>query len=127
MNNQNVDTAASKTDLVLVTLAVICAVAGVIAFSLLTDQVLGVRLGALAAGLAAGVVLAWFSPTGKRFLNYGRQSWEELRRVVWPTRKETLNTTGLVMAFVFVIAFFLFICDKMIEWGLYDVLLRLTV
>lgn len=127
MNNQNVDTAASKTDLVLVTLAVICAVAGVIAFSLLTDQVLGVRLGALAAGLAAAVVLAWFSPTGKRFLNYGRQSWEELRRVVWPTRKETLNTTGLVMAFVFVIAFFLFICDKLIEWGLYDVLLRLTV
>ena len=127
MNNQNVDTAASKTDLVLVTLAVICAVAGVIAFSLLTDQVLGVRLGALAAGLAAGVVLAWFSPTGKRFLNYGRQSWEELRRVVWPTRKETLNTTGLVMAVVFVIAFFLFICDKLIEWGLYDVLLRLTV
>ena len=127
MNNQNVDTAASKTDLVLVTLAVICAVAGVIAFSLLTDQVLGVRLGALAAGLAAGVVLAWFSPNGKRFLKYGRQSWEELRRVVWPTRKETLNTTGLVMAFVFVIAFFLFICDKLIEWGLYDVLLRLTV
>ena len=127
MNNQNVDTAASKTDLVLVTLAVICAVAGVIAFSLLTDQVLDVRLGALAVGLAAGVVLAWFSPTGKRFLNYGRQSWEELRRVVWPTRKETLNTTGLVMAFVFVIAFFLFICDKLIEWGLYDVLLRLTV
>lgn len=127
MNNQNVETASSKTDLVLVTLAAICAVAGVIAFSLLTEQVLAVRLGALAAGLAAGVVLAWFSPTGKRFLNYGRQSWEELRRVVWPTRKETLNTTGLVMAFVVVIAFFLFVCDKLIEWGLYDVLLRLTV
>ena len=127
MNNQNVETAASKTDLILVTLAAICAVAGVIAFSLLTEQVLAVRLGALAAGLAAGVVLAWFSPTGKRFLNYGRQSWEELRRVVWPTRKETLNTTGLVMAFVVVIAFFLFVCDKLIEWGRYDVLLRLTV
>ena len=127
MNNQNVETAASKTDLILVTLAAICAVAGVIAFSLLTEQGLAVRLGALAAGLAAGVVLAWFSPTGKRFLNYGRQSWEELRRVVWPTRKETLNTTGLVMAFVVVIAFFLFVCDKLIEWGLYDVLLRLTV
>ena len=127
MNNQNVETAASKTDLILVTLAAICAVAGVIAFSLLTEQVLAVRLGALAAGLAAGVVLAWFSPTGKRFLSYGRQSWEELRRVVWPTRKETLNTTGLVMAFVVVIAFFLFVCDKLIEWGPYDVLLRLTV
>ena len=95
MNNQNVEPATSKSDIVLVTLAVLCAVAGVIAFSLLTSQTLAVRLGALFGGLVAGVVLAWFSPSGKRLLNYGRQSWEELRRVVWPTRKETLNTTGL--------------------------------
>lgn len=112
MNNQNVEPATSKSDIVLVTLAVLCAVAGVIAFSLLTSQTLAVRLGALFGGLVAGVVLAWFSPSGKRLLNYGRQSWEELRRVVWPTRKETLNTTGLVMAFVVVIAIFLFLCDQ---------------
>ena len=111
MNNQNVEPATSKSDIVLVTLAVLCAVAGVIAFSLLTSQTLAVRLGALFGGLVAGVVLAWLSPSGKRLLNYGRQSWEELRRVVWPTRKETLNTTGLVMAFVVVIAIFLFLCD----------------
>ena len=127
MNNQNVETSTSKSDTVLVALAILFAVAGVIAFSLLTDQTLAVRLAALAGGLVAGVVLAWFSPSGKRLLNYGRQSWEELRRVVWPTRKETLNTTGLVMAFVVVIAGFLFICDKLIEWGLYDVLLRLSL
>lgn len=127
MNNQNVEPATSKSDIVLVTLAVLCAVAGVIAFSLLTSQTLAVRLGALFGGLVAGVVLAWFSPSGKRLLNYDRQSWEELRRVVWPTRKETLNTTGLVMAFVVVIAIFLFLCDKLIEWGLYDGLLRLSL
>ena len=67
------------------------------------------------------------SPSGKRLLAYGRQSYEELRRVVWPTKKETLNTTGLVMAFVVIMAFFLFICDKIIEWGLYDVLLQMTI
>ena len=103
-----------------------CVVAGVLAFSLLTEQSLAVRLGSLGAGLALGVVIAWFSPSGKRLLQYGRQSYEELRRVVWPTKKETLNTTGLVMAFVVLMAFFLFICDKIIEWGLYDVLLRLS-
>ena len=81
MNNQNVEPATSKSDIVLVTLAVLCAVAGVIAFSLLTSQTLAVRLGALFGGLVAGVVLAWFSPSGKRLLNYGRQSWEELRRL----------------------------------------------
>ena len=87
---------------------------------------LGVRLGVLFGGLLLGIGLAWLSPSGKRLLSYGRQSWDELRRVVWPTKKETLNTTGLVMAFVFIIALFLFICDKIIEWGLYDVLLRLA-
>ena len=67
------------------------------------------------------------SPSGKRLLAYGRQSYDELRRVVWPTKKETLNTTGMVIAFVVIMAFFLFICDKLIEWGLYDFLLRLSL
>ena len=49
------------------TLAVLCAVAGVIAFSLLTSQTLAVRLGALFGGLVAGVVLAWFSPPASAF------------------------------------------------------------
>ena len=85
------------------------------------------RLGVLAGGLVLAVLLAWLSPSGKRLLAYGRQSYEELRRVVWPTKKETLNTTGMVMAFVIVMAFFLFLVDKIIEWGLYDVLLRLSI
>lgn len=127
MNNQNVETSSGTLDKVLVTLAALCVIAGVFAFSLLTEQALAVRLGALGGGIVLGVILAWFSPTGKRFLNYGRQSWEEMRRVVWPTRKETLNTTGLVMAFVVVISLFMFICDQIIEWGLYDVLLRMKI
>ncbi len=126
MNTQNVETVTSKSDIALVTLAVLSALAGVIAFALLSEESLSLRLGVLAGGLILGVILAWLSPSGKRLLAYGRQSWDELRRVVWPTKKETLNMTGLVMAFVFVIAFFLFICDKLIEWGLYDVLLRLA-
>ena len=127
MSTQAVETASGRGDVVLVTLAALSAVAGVIAFALLSEQVLAVRLGALAAGLAVALLLAWFSPSGKRFLAYGQQSCEELRRVVWPTRKETLNTTGIVMAFVVIIAFFLFFCDLIIEWGLYDVLLRISL
>ncbi len=127
MNNQNVETVTTKSDVILVTLAVLSALAGVIAFALLTEQPLSVRLGVLAGGLVLAVLLAWLSPSGKRLLAYGRQSYEELRRVVWPTEKETLNTTGMVMAFVIVMAFFLFLVDKIIEWGLYDVLLRLSI
>ena len=109
------------------TLAALCALGGVVAFALLSEQALAVRLGALCGGLVLALIIAWLSPSGKRFLAYGQQSYEELRRVVWPTRKETLNTTGLVMAFVVIIAFFLFFCDMIIEWGLYDVLLRLSL
>lgn len=127
MNNQNVETVTTKSDVILVTLAVLSALAGVIAFALLTEQPLSVRLSVLAGGLVLAVLLAWLSPSGKRLLAYGRQSYEELRRVVWPTKKETLNTTGMVMAFVIVMAFFLFLVDKIIEWGLYDVLLRLSI
>ena len=126
-NNQNVETVTSKSDIALVTLAVLCAIAGVVAFALLTEQPLSIRLASLGGGLVLGVLLAWVSPSGKRLLAYGRQSYEELRRVVWPTKKETLNTTGLVMAFVVVMAFFLFVVDKLIEFGLYDGLLRLSL
>lgn len=127
MSNQEVETSSSKSDLLLVTLAALLAIAGVVGFALLSEEALAIRLGVLGGGLVLAVIIACFSPSGKRFLNYGQQSWEELRRVVWPTRKETLNTTGLVMAFVVIIAFFLFICDKLIEWGLYDVLLRISI
>lgn len=127
MSNQEVETSSSKSDLLLVTLAALLAIAGVVGFALLSEEALAIRLGVLGGGLVLAVIIAWFSPSSKRFLNYGQQSWEELRRVVWPTRKETLNTTGLVMAFVVIIAFFLFICDKLIEWGLYDVLLRISI
>lgn len=126
-NNQNVEMVTSKSDIALVTLAVLCAIAGVVAFALLTEQPLSIRLASLGGGLVLGVLLAWVSPSGKRLLAYGRQSYEELRRVVWPTKKETLNTTGLVMAFVVVMAFFLFVVDKLIELGLYDGLLRLSL
>lgn len=126
-NKQNVETVTSKSDIALVTLAVLCAIAGVVAFALLTEQPLSIRLASLGGGLVLGVLLAWVSPSGKRLLAYGRQSYEELRRVVWPTKKETLNTTGLVMAFVVVMAFFLFVVDKLIELGLYDGLLRLSL
>ncbi len=113
-------------DVIMVTLAVVFAAAGLFAFTFLTEQSTGVRIGALVGGLVLAVIVAALSSTGKRFIAYCRESWEELRRVVWPTRKETVNTTGIVMAFVVVVAFFLFVVDKLIEWGLYDGLLQLS-
>ncbi len=125
--NANTEEKSSGLDIALVSLAAVLALAGVCAFSLLSDQTLLVRLLSLVGGLVAAVVVAWFSPSGKRFLAYGRESYDELTRVVWPTRKETLSSTGMVIAFVVVVSLFLFLVDLIIEWGLYDVLLKMSL
>jgi preprotein translocase subunit SecE len=114
---------ASKTASALVVLAVAAVLAGVLGFSFLTDQPMLTRVGILAAGVVLGIGIAWFSPQGRSFLAFAREAYDETRRVVWPTRKETLNMTGIVFALVVVVALFLFIVDKLLEWGLYDLLL----
>ncbi|MCX8005849.1 MAG: preprotein translocase subunit SecE [Burkholderiaceae bacterium] len=123
MNAQDVQTVNSKLDIALVVLAIAVVLAGVLGFSFLSEQPLLTRVGALLGGIVGGVVLAWFSQPGKRFLAFGRESYDETRRVVWPTRKETVNTTGIVFAFVVIMAVFLFVVDKTLEWVLYDLLL----
>jgi len=124
MTTQNVETVSSKVDIVLVALAVLAAAAGVLGFTFLTDQPMLARVGVLIGGLAVALVVAWFSQSGKRFIAYGRESYEETRRVVWPSRKETMTTTGIVFGFVVIMAVLLFVVDKGLEWFLYDLLLK---
>ncbi len=123
MTTQNVETVTSKLDIVLVAVAVLAAAAGVLGFTFLTDQPTLARVGVLIGGLAVALVVAWFSQSGKRFIAYGRESYEETRRVVWPSRKETMTTTGIVFGFVVIMAVLLFVVDKGLEWFLYDLLL----
>jgi len=124
MTTQNVETVNSKLDIVLVALAVLAAAAGVLGFTFLTDQPMLARVGVLIGGLAVALAVAWFSQSGKRFIAYGRESYEETRRVVWPSRKETMTTTGIVFGFVVIMAVLLFVVDKGLEWFLYDLLLK---
>ncbi|MCF0253806.1 MAG: preprotein translocase subunit SecE [Duodenibacillus sp.] len=127
MAKQNAQPQVNRSaDIAIVSAAVAIAAAGLLAFTFLTDMTVGPRLGILVAALLVSVGVAYFSPSGKRFIAFCRESYEELRRVVWPTRKETVNTTGIVMAFVVAIAFYLFFVDKIVEWVLYDGLLRIT-
>ncbi len=124
MNTQNVETVTSKLDTALVVLAITTVLGGVLGFSFLSEQPLLTRVGILLGGLVVGLVVAWFSQSGKRFIAFAHESYEETRRVVWPSRKETVNTTGIVFAFVVIMALVLFVADKALEWVLYDLLLR---
>lgn len=77
----------------------------------------------LAGFVLAGVVL-FVSPTGKALVAFAKEAYKETRKVVWPTRKEVLQMTGVVFVFVFVMALFILGVDKTIEWVLYDLILR---
>lgn len=118
MSMQNAKPVESKSGVALMAVAIVIALSGVFAFALLADQPALVRVGVLLGCILVGAVIGWFSAPGKEFAAYCKASYEELRRVVWPTRKETVNTTGIVCAFVVVVAFFLFLVDSLIDLAL---------
>jgi preprotein translocase subunit SecE len=97
-------------------LAALVAAAGIYGFYALADKALIVRLGVLLVAFGAGVAIMWLTQPGKDFVVFGRESWEEAKRVVWPTPKETLQTTGVVFVFVFVMALFLWGVDAGLLW-----------
>ena len=96
--------------------AALIAVGGLVAFYALGDHALIIRLAALLGCFGAAVALMAFTENGRTFLAFARESWEEAKRVVWPTRKETLQTTGVVFVFVFTMALFLWIVDTGLLW-----------
>jgi preprotein translocase subunit SecE len=117
---ETVSTGADKAKLAVAGLLVIGAVA---AFYALGKQDLWLRVVALIVLLAAAVAVFFTSESGKELIAYGQDSAKEVRKVVWPTRKEAMQMTGYVFAFVFVMALFLWLTDKTLEWVLYDLIL----
>lgn len=89
----------------------------------LATQPMMIRLGVLIGGIAIALGLVAVTPTGKRFLAYAKDSVNEVKKVVWPSRKETTQMTLIVFAFVVVMAIFLWSADKIIEWLIFAVFL----
>jgi preprotein translocase subunit SecE len=104
-------------------LALALLISGVVGFYLLAEQPMVLRVLLVLGGVAAAVAVAWFTEPGQQFFEFGRETRSEVKKVVWPTRKETLQTTGLVFLFVLVMAIFLWLTDKSLEWVLYDLIL----
>ena len=96
---------------------------GIWAYYWLAESALVLRILAVVAGIAAGAAVAWFTTPGREFAVFAGESITEVKKVVWPTRKETMQTTAAVFAFVVVMAIFLWISDKTLEWVLYDLIL----
>ena len=122
-NPPQVETVTSGADKAKLAVAGLLVVGAVVAFYALAQQDLWVRTAALIVVLAAAVATFFTSEPGRQLTAYGRDSVREVKKVVWPTRKEALQMTGYVFAFVLVMAFFLWLTDKTLEWALYDLIL----
>jgi len=105
------------------TVAALLVVTGLAGFYYLSASATVVRVGSVLAGLAAAGIVAWFSEAGRRFFAFFRESVTETKKVVWPSRKESFQTTAAVFAFVVAMAIFLWLSDKSLEFLLYDLIL----
>ncbi|RYH16214.1 MAG: preprotein translocase subunit SecE, partial [Alcaligenaceae bacterium] len=114
---ENVSTSADKAKLAAVVALVLASIAG---FYLLSKQGPLVQWGVLLLGLVAAVAVFLISEPGRQFVGFARDAWREVKKVVWPTRKETLQMTAYVFVFVVIMALFLWFTDKTLEWVLYD-------
>jgi preprotein translocase subunit SecE len=97
-----------------VAIALVCA--GVAGYYLLADSATIIRVAAVLVGALLAAAVAWTSAPGKQFYAFAQESAEETRKVVWPTRKESLQTTGIVFLFVVVMGLFLWLVDASLLW-----------
>lgn len=121
--NTQIETVSTGADKAKLAAAAVLLVGGVAAYYLLGKQDLWLRVLAMLAMLIAAVALFFVSESGRQLTAFGRDAIKETRKVVWPARKEALQMTGYVFAFVVVMALFLFLTDKTLEWVLYDLVL----
>ena len=118
-----IETVSSGIDKAKLAVAGLLVVGAVVAFYALGQQDLWVRVAALLVMMVIAAAAFFTSEPGKQLIAYGNDSVREVKKVVWPTRKEALQMTAYVFAFVVVMALFLWLTDKTLEWLLYDLIL----
>jgi preprotein translocase subunit SecE len=97
-------------------IAIALLIAGFVAYYLLASQPAFLRIISVLAGIALAMGVAWFTEPGKQFLVFAQDSVGEAKKVVWPTRKETIQTTGIVMVLVVIMALFLWMVDSLLVY-----------
>jgi len=123
MATTQIETVSTTADKAKLAGAVVLAVGAIVAFYLLSRQGAVVQWIALLVGLAAAVGIFATSEHGRQLVAFGRDSWREVKKVVWPTRKEAMQMTAYVFGFVVIMSIFLWLTDKTLEWVFFDLIL----
>ena len=113
-HDQNASGSAAGTMTVAIAIALL--IAGIAAFYLLDTRPDWQRWGLAGMGLVAAVAVFALAPPGRRFWQFILDSRVELRKVVWPNRQETIQTTAVVFGFIVIAGMFFWILDLLLAW-----------
>ena len=109
-------TVSSSKDNALLVLSIVAILGGIAAFYWYDELALVLRIGMVVLGLAAGAGFLWLSTYGREFVLFAQAARVELRKVVWPNRTETFQTTYVVIGFAIVMGVFFFVLDWILTW-----------
>jgi preprotein translocase subunit SecE len=123
MASTQIETVNTSADKAKVAAAVVAVIASLVAYYALSKQGPLFQWLGLLAGLAVAVVIFLTSESGKALVAFGQDSVKEVKKVVWPARKEAIQMTAYVFGFVFLMALFLWLTDKTLEYVFYDLIL----
>jgi preprotein translocase subunit SecE len=123
MATTQVETVSTGADKAKVGAAIALVIAALAGFYLLGKQGQLAQWGVLVIGLVAAVAVFFTSEPGRQLVSFGRDSVKEVKKVVWPARREAIQMTAYVFGFVVVMAVFLWVTDKSLEWVFYDLIL----
>ena len=118
MSEQQEATQASGLDKAKLALAIILIVGGIVAYYWFENQSVWLRTAYVLIGTAAALALAWQTQIGRATLSFILSSRNEVRKMVWPTRQETVQTTLFVLLTVLVVGVFMWVLDLALFWAL---------
>lgn len=104
-------------DTVKLVIAVAILVAGVAGFYYYQAEALLYRVLGLLALVVVALAVVYTTRLGQSIVSFGREARAEVRKVVWPTRQETVQTTMMVIFAVVLIGIFLWLVDMVLLWA----------
>lgn len=123
MASPEIETVNAGADKAKVAGSLVLLLSSFVVFYLLSKQGALVQWLGLLVLIAAAVGVFLTSESGRRLIGFGRDSYRELGKVIWPERKEAIQMTMYVFGFVLVMSILLWFTDKVIEWAFYDLIL----
>ena len=118
MSEQQEAVQTSGLDSAKLAVAIALVVGGLVAYYWFDTQAWYLRGGYVLGGVVLGLLLAWQTAIGRATLSFILSSRNEVRKMVWPTREETLQTTIFVLFTVLVVGIFMWGLDALLFWAL---------